>query len=144
MKIAIGSDHAGYELKELVKNYLINKGVNVSDLGCSSIERCDYPDYAHAVANVVESKEADLGILICGTGNGITMTANKHKGIRAALCWNAEVAALAKQHGDANILSLPARFIVDKTAIDCVETFLNSKFEGGRHEERINKININQ
>jgi ribose 5-phosphate isomerase B len=141
MKIVIGSDHAGYELKELVKNYLTNKGISVNDLGCNSQERCDYPDFAHAVANVIENKEADFGILVCGSGNGITMTANKHKDIRAALCWNAEVAALAREHGDANILSLPARFIVDKTAIDCVETFLSSTFEGGRHSERISKIN---
>lgn len=141
MKIAIGSDHAGFELKEQLRAYLATKNVNVSDKGCYSADRADYPDFGHAVANAIITKEADLGILMCGSGNGINMTANKHKGIRAALCWNSEISALARQHNDANILTLPARYISLEEAKKCVDAFLSEQFEGGRHADRINKIN---
>ena len=141
MKIAIGCDHAGFKMKEFIKNYLSGKtNITVKDYGTYSEERADYPDFAHAVSLAIENKEQDLGILICGSGNGINITANKHKGIRAALCWNEELAALARQHNDANVLSLPGRFIDNDTAAKCVDAFLNNTFEGGRHADRVNKI----
>ncbi|EFK96887.1 ribose 5-phosphate isomerase B [sediment metagenome] len=140
MKIAIGSDHAGFELKETLKKYLSDKNIEVKDFGTYSEERADYPDYAHAVSKAIEAKDYELGILICGSGNGISIAANKHKGIRAALCWNSELAALARQHNEANILSLPARFIDGATAKACVDAFLSNEFEGGRHAERVRKI----
>jgi ribose 5-phosphate isomerase B len=139
-KIAIGSDHAGFELKQELITYLKSINVDVSDKGCYSSERADYPDFGHAVANAVLSKEVELGILMCGSGNGINMSANKHAGIRSALCWNAEIAAMAKQHNDANILTLPARYISVEEAKKCVDAFLNETFEGGRHADRILKI----
>ncbi len=142
MKIAIGSDHAGYELKEQLIRYLEKKGHQVIDLGTHSPERADYPDFAHPVALAVESGEAERGVLICGSGNGVNMTANKHKGIRSALCWNAEIATLARQHNNANILALPARFINEKEAEQCTDAFLTTDFEGGRHTERVRKIDI--
>lgn len=142
MKIAIGSDHAGFELKSELIKYLGSKGFQIIDKGCYSCDRADYPDYGHAVANSVLSKESDCGIVICGSGNGINMSVNKHKGIRSALCWNAEVAALAKQHNDANIIALPARYLTTEQAIACVEAYLNAVFEGGRHQGRIEKIDI--
>ena len=140
MKIAIGSDHAGFLLKKELINYLTSKNIEVIDKGCYSEERADYPDFGHAVANSVEKKEVDLGILICGSGNGINMSANKHQGIRSALCWSAEIAELARQHNDANIMALPARFITNEEAQKCVDAFINSVFEGGRHADRIKKI----
>lgn len=140
MKIAIGSDHAGFELKETLIGYLKTKSIEVSDKGCYSLERADYPDYGHAVATAVLNKEVDFGILMCGSGNGINMAANKHKGIRAALCWNPEIAVLARQHNDANVLVLPARYISVEEAKKCVELFLTEKFEGGRHADRVKKI----
>src|SRR4051812_23014469 len=126
MKIAIGSDHAGFELKEEVIKYLKQKSNEVNDKGCYSAERADYPDYGHAVANSVLSRESELGIVICGSGNGINMSVNKHKGIRGALCWNHEIASLARQHNDANIMALPARFITKEEAFSCVDAFLSS------------------
>jgi ribose 5-phosphate isomerase B len=141
-KIAIGSDHAGFELKEELISYIKNKGIGVDDKGCYSTDRADYPDYGHAVANAVLSQEVEMGVLMCGSGNGINMSANKHKGIRAALCWNAEIAALARQHNDANILVLPARFMSKEEAHKCVDAFLTEKFEGGRHQQRVDKIDI--
>lgn len=140
MKIAIGSDHAGFQLKEKLKKYLQEKSIEVIDFGAYSEDRVDYPDFAHPVAISVTSKEADFGLLMCGTGNGINMTANKHKGIRAALCWNPEIATLAREHNDANILSLPARCISEQEAKNCVDAFLSAKFQAGRHTERVNKI----
>jgi ribose 5-phosphate isomerase B len=140
MKIAIGSDHAGFERKEELRMYLLNKGVEIIDKGSFSEERVDYPDFGHAVASAVESKEVDFGIILCGSGNGINMSANKHAGIRSALCWNEEIAALAKQHNDANILALPARFMDKETAIKCVDAFMTANFEGGRHADRLKKI----
>lgn len=142
IKIAIGADHAGFGMKKELIDFLKSKEAAVNDKGTYSEERADYPDYGHAVADEVLNHKADLGILLCGSGNGIAMSANKHKGIRAALCWNSEVATLARQHNDANILVLPARFISKEDAIKCVEAFLNSQFEGGRHQDRINKIDI--
>ena len=142
MKITIGSDHAGFDLKEHLVKYLNSKNFTVTDKGCYSKERADYADYGHAVAIAVLNKEAEFGILMCGSGNGINMSANKHKGIRAALCWNSEIAALARQHNDANILVLPARYISVEEAKKCVDIFLSEKFEGGRHQGRIEKIDI--
>lgn len=142
MKISIGCDHAGFALKQEIIHYLSSKNIETIDVGCFSEERADYPDYGHSVALHVLENKADLGILLCGSGNGITMSANKHSGIRAALCWNSEIAKLAKQHNDANILSLPARFISKEEAINCVTVFLSEKFEGGRHQLRLEKINI--
>lgn len=140
IKIAMGSDHAGFELKNKIKTYLEEKGYGVIDFGTNSTDSVDYPDYAHLVSQSVESKESKEGILICGSGNGMIMSANKHQGIRAALCWNKEIAELARQHNDANVLSLPARFVSEEDALSMVEAFLNTKFEGGRHLRRVHKI----
>jgi len=138
MKIAIGADHAGFELKEALRSFL--KEHELKDFGTYSAESADYPDFAHPVAVAVESGEFDLGILICGSGNGIAITANKHQGIRAAVCWNTELASLARKHNNANILCLPARFISIKEAQEITNTFLNTEFEGGRHTNRVSKI----
>lgn len=140
MKVAIGSDHAGFEYKKEIIQYLTNENHQVKDFGPFSTDSVDYPDFAHPVSEAVEKKEFDYGILICGSGNGVSMAANKHKGIRAALCWNTELAQLARLHNDANILSLPARFISLETAIECVKIFLSAHFEGGRHQNRVCKI----
>ncbi len=140
IKIAIGSDHAGFELKQQLIEYFKNTVIEIIDKGCYSLERVDYPDFGHAVAMVVLSSEVNFGILMCGSGNGINMSANKHKGIRAALCWNEEIAKLARLHNDANILVLPARYISLEEAKKCVTIFLTEKFEGGRHQQRIEKI----
>lgn len=142
MKISIGSDHAGFCLKEKIKEHLISGGHQVTDHGCYSEERADYPDFAHAVAVTVEKQESIFGVLICGSANGISMAANKHAGIRAAVCWAPEIAKLARQHNDANIISLPARFISESEAIKAVDLFLIEKFEGGRHADRVKKIKI--
>jgi ribose 5-phosphate isomerase B len=142
IKLAIGSDHAGFELKEKLLAYLKTLNHGVDDKGCYSAERADYPDYGHSVAMAVLEKTADFGILMCGSGNGINMSANKHKGIRAALCWNPEIAALARQHNDANILVLPARYISEEDAKKCLDVFLSEKFEGGRHQARVEKIDL--
>jgi len=142
MKIAIGSDHAGYELKEILKDHLTNKGFEVTDFGCFSPESMDYPDSAHPVANSIEKGENEQGVLLCGSGNGITMTANKHQKIRAALCWMPEIATLAKQHNNANIVSLPARYVSEQEAKEIVDAFFEATFEGGRHQRRIEKIPV--
>ncbi|HRK54840.1 MAG TPA: ribose 5-phosphate isomerase B [Cyclobacteriaceae bacterium] len=139
-KIAIGSDHAGYEMKEEIKGLLQNQGLEITDFGANSTESADYPDFAHPVANAVEKGENEFGILICGSANGVAMTANKHQGIRAAICWNEELASLARQHNNANVLCLPARFIKMELAEKIVDQFLKVSFEGGRHERRVNKI----
>lgn len=141
-KIGIAGDHAGFELKETIISHLKSKGFEVKDFGPFSNESVDYADFAHPLANDVEDKTVDLGILICGSGNGINMTANKHQGVRSALCWLPELAALAKQHNNANVLSLPARFITTDVALQCVEEFINNEFEGGRHQNRIDKIPV--
>ena len=140
MKIAIGCDHAAFSLKEKLKPYLVSKGYEVKDFGCYSEERADYPDFAHLVASGVESKEFDFGLLMCGSGNGISMAANKHKGIRSALCWSAEIAELARQHNDANIICIPSRFVEEEIAKKMVDIFLTTDFEGGRHAKRVEKI----
>jgi ribose 5-phosphate isomerase B len=141
--IPIGSDHAGYDLKESLKTYLSEKGYEMRDFGCHSSESVDYPDFAHPVASLVEGSSDIKGILICGSGNGISMTANKHQGIRAAISWKAEIAELARLHNDANILVLPARFITDQEAKNIVDIFFSTEFEGGRHQNRVNKISCN-
>lgn len=143
LSIAIGADHAGFHLKAEIAEYVRSLGHQVTDFGANSEASVDYPDFAHPVANEVESGKAVFGILICGSGNGISMAANKHKGIRAAVCWNWEVAKLARLHNDANILSLPARFISVEEAKACVDVFLSTDFEGGRHANRVNKIPLN-
>ena len=139
MKLAIASDHAGFELKELLKKELESKH-QLTDFGTHSLESMDYPDIAHTLANAVEQNEVELGIVICGSGNGVNITVNKHVGIRAALCWNTEIASLARQHNNANIISIPARFVSIELAKEMVETFLTTSFEGGRHGIRVNKI----
>jgi ribose 5-phosphate isomerase B len=140
MIIPIGADHAGFELKEKVKLFLNEKGYEVKDFGCYSSESIDYPDFGHPVAEMVENNAGMKGILICGSGNGINMTANKHQGIRSALCWKAEIAELARLHNDANIIALPARFISEEEALEMIEVFFKTSFEGGRHEKRIEKL----
>ncbi|MGB0390519.1 MAG: ribose 5-phosphate isomerase B [Salibacteraceae bacterium] len=140
MRIAIGSDHAGFDLKSEIIKHLELKGIQVKDFGPFSDDRVDYPDYAHLVSNSIENKENELGILICGSGNGINMSANKHAGIRSALCWEPEIAALARQHNNANVLALPARFISNDLALKIVDEYLNNSFEGGRHQGRVQKI----
>lgn len=143
MRIALASDHAGFELKEYLKPFLEEKGYELLDFGTNSAASCDYPDYAHPAALAVEDGRCDLGIAMCGSGNGISMTLNKHQGIRAALCWLPELADLAKKHNNANVLVLPARFISKAEAEKIVETFLSASFEGGRHQNRIDKIPLN-
>lgn len=140
MKIAMASDHAGYALKLQVKAWLEAQGAEVHDFGCYSSESCDYPDFAHPCAVAVENAEVDFGVILCGTGNGISMTANKHQGVRAALCWDVPLAELARQHNNANVLALPARFISEELAIKITEAFFRSDFEGDRHERRVQKI----
>lgn len=140
MIIPIGCDHAGFQLKETLKSYLEEKGYEVKDFGCYTEDSIDYADFAHPVADMVETTEGLKGILICGSGNGINMTANKHQGIRAALCWKKEIAQLAREHNDANILTLPARFISEAEGKEMVDTFFSTEFEGGRHQRRIDKI----
>lgn len=140
MKIGLGSDHAGFQLKEKLKPYLLSKGYEIKDFGCHSEERADYPDFAHMVSLAVSSKEFDRGLLICGSGNGINMAANKHRGIRSALCWNSEIAELARLHNDANVLTLPGRYITEEEAKKCLDVFFTTEFEGGRHAERVKKI----
>lgn len=139
-KIAIGADHAGFEYKESLKRWLTENGYVLKDFGTYSTDSADYPDFAHAVADAIEKKEFELGLLICGSGNGIAITANKHQGVRAAICWNEELAALARQHNNANILCLPARYIAIELAEKILDRFLHSSFEGGRHERRVGKI----
>ncbi len=143
MQLFIGSDHAGYELKQLLFKHLQALGHNVTDHGTHGPESVDYPDFSHAVAKSVAAAPEALGIVICGSGNGVNITANKHSGIRSALAWNREVAALARQHNNANVLALPARFISPEEAIASVDAFLAAHFEGGRHQNRVAKIETN-
>ena len=142
LRIALASDHAGYNLKLQVIDYLIRQGAALHDFGCFSTESCDYPDFAHPMAAAVEKEEFDYGITICSTGNGICMTANKHQGIRAALCWDVPLARLARQHNNANVLGLPANFVSAELALEMVKVFFSTDFEGGRHERRVNKIPV--
>lgn len=138
--IAIGADHAGYEYKTVIADLLRNKGFAVKDFGTYSTDSVDYPDFAHPVASAVASGEAGCGILICGSANGVAITANKHQGVRAAICWQADIAKLAREHNNANIICLPARFVSTPAAEEMVNIFINTKFEGGRHERRVEKI----
>jgi ribose 5-phosphate isomerase B len=141
-KIAIVSDHAGYFLKEKILNFLIKEKHDVKDFGCFSEEKVDYPDFGHPLAQAVSAGDYESGISICGTGNGINMTVNKHPGIRSALCWNEEISRLARAHNDANICALPGRFISESEAYLIVKTFIETKFEGGRHQRRVDKITL--
>lgn len=141
MKIMIASDHAGYELKEKLKT-CFSENIDFEDYGTHSAESVDYPDYVHPLAALLSEYPDKRGIIICGTGNGVAMTANKHPNVRAALCWEKEIAELARKHNDANILALPARFISFEKALEITDAFLNTSFEGGRHQRRIEKINL--
>ena len=140
MKIAIGNDHAGTSYKKKVQQYLEDKNFTVTNHGTNSEESVDYPDFVHPVAKDVEAKKVDFGIIICGSGNGANMTANKHQGVRSALCWSKEIAKLARQHNDANILSIPSRFVSEELALKMVKVFFETDFEGGRHQKRVEKI----
>ena len=140
MTIAIGNDHAGTDYKNAVIAHLESKGIKVTNYGTNTNNSVDYPDFVHPVASDVATNKVDFGIIICGSGNGANMTANKHQEVRSALCWTKEIAALARQHNDANILSIPARFTSVQQVIEMVDTFLSTDFEGGRHEGRVNKI----
>jgi ribose 5-phosphate isomerase B len=143
MNISVGSDHAGFELKNDLLVYLLEKGHQPKDMGPDSADSVDYPDYAHRVAESVVEEPNTLGILICGSGNGVCITANKHQGVRAALAWEPELASLARQHNNANVICLPARFISKETAFAIVDAYLSAEFEGGRHANRVNKIEGN-
>lgn len=138
--IAIGNDHAGLDYKNSIVQFLESKGYEVIDKGTNKGDSVDYPDFAHPVAQAVETGEAQLGIVMCGSGNGVAITANKHKGIRAALCWQVEIAKLARQHNNANVLALPIRFVTQEVALDMVAAFVDTAFEGGRHAKRVEKI----
>jgi ribose 5-phosphate isomerase B len=140
MRISIGNDHAGVEYKNYIREYLLVKNIEVNNYGTDSLDSVDYPDFAHPVSKDVNEKKSDLGILICGSGNGVCMTANKYKNVRAALCWNKELAILSKSHNNANILCIPARFIQKEEALEIIKKFISEEFEGGRHERRVNKI----
>lgn len=142
MKIGICSDHAGLDYKTRLISYLLGKGYEVVNFGTDSPESCDYPDFAHALANAVEKGEVDSGIALCGTGNGMAITLNHHRGIRAGLAWGTAIAALVKEHNNANVLVLPARFISYRMAVSCVRTWLTTDFAGGRHQRRIDKIPV--
>jgi ribose 5-phosphate isomerase B len=144
LKIAIASDHAGFELKQKIISYLEEKFILTKDFGTHSNESADYPDYVHPLAEAMKFSEFDLGIVICGSGNGVSITANKHQHIRCALCWIPEIASLARRHNDANVLALPGRFLTAKQAFEITDAFLESSFEGGRHLKRVNKIACSQ
>ena len=143
MKIAIGNDHAGVQVKEKIKEHLTKKGHIVINKGYDGKESVDYPDYIHPVSKEVKEGKADIGVIVCGSGNGAAMTANKHMGIRAAISWNEETAALSKQHNNANIISIPSRFLDDDKILNIVDVFIKEEFERGRHERRIKKIDVN-
>lgn len=140
MKIAIGADHAGFAYKEKIKEFLISKGVEIEDFGTFSTDSVDYPDFAHLTAEAVENNKVNFGIVICGSGQGVNITANKHQAVRSALCWNTDVTRLSRQHNNANVLALSARFIALDYALQIVEVFLSTEFEGGRHQNRVEKI----
>ncbi len=142
-KHGLAADHAGFELKEYIKDYLREKGITTVDYGTSTAESMDYPDVIHPLAKAINSGELSRGIIICGSGNGVSMTANKYNHVRAALCWTKELAELARLHNDANILALPARFIEKEKALQLLDVFLNTEFEGGRHQRRVEKIKKN-
>lgn len=138
--IALASDHAGFEKKQVILNYFKEKGIEYKDFGCNSEESVDYPEFAHAIGEAIDNNEYEIGITFCGSGQGISITANKHQNVRSAICWSAEIAALSKQHNDANICAVPGRFVTNEEAIAIVEAFLSAEFEGGRHARRIAQI----
>jgi ribose 5-phosphate isomerase B len=140
MKIIIASDHGGFTAKEIIFKHLTSQGHSVSDIGCHTEESVDYPSFSHLLCSRLESY--DLGILICGSGQGMAMSANKHKGVRAALCWSKDIAKLSREHNNANVLCLPGRFLTSDELVEIVDTFLSTQFEGGRHEKRVSKIDI--
>jgi len=140
--IALAADHAGFPVKEVIKAYLIKNNIEVKDFGTYSEDSTDYADYAHPMASAVENKEFEIGIAICGSGNGINMTANKHQGIRAALCWNVDISEMARLHNNANVCTVPGRYVSYEEAISIVDKFVNTVFEGGRHQNRIDKIPV--
>ncbi|MFA8301171.1 MAG: ribose 5-phosphate isomerase B [Hyphomicrobiales bacterium] len=139
--LAIGCDHGGYEMKEAVKSYLVGKGYNIKDFGVNSIESVDYPDIIHPLAKAINDGSIEMGIILCGSGNGVQMTANKYPNVRAGLCWEKQQAELIRQHNNANIISLPGRFVSIESAQEMVDAFLTTDFEGGRHQTRVDKIN---
>lgn len=139
-KLGLCSDHAGFETKQYIRSLLLELGYEVEDFGCHSSERCDYPDFAHALGRAIDQGQISYGVAVCGSGNGISMALNKHPNVRAALCWNAEIAALARQHNDANVLSIPGRFVDEAQCRLIVQAFLEADFEGGRHTDRVAKI----
>ena len=141
MKVSIGNDHAGTKYKRIIVDYLNKKNFTVINHGTDLEESVDYPDFIHPVAEDVKNKKSELGVIICGSGNGASMSANKHKGVRSALCWNNEICRLSREHNNANILSIPARYVSIEQAIEMIETFINTPFEGGRHQTRVEKIN---
>ncbi len=140
--IAVACDHAGYQKKQVILNYLTEKDIKYKDLGCFSEERCDYPDFGHLIGNAIDNGEYEVGITFCGSGQGISMTANKHQTVRSAICWIPEIAALARQHNDSNVCAIPARFVSDDEAISIIDAFFNAEFEGGRHARRVDLISI--
>lgn len=140
--IAVACDHAGYKKKQVILNYLTEQGIKYKDLGCFSDESCDYPDFGHLVGNAIDNGEYEVGITFCGSGQGISMTANKHQAVRSAICWIPEIASLARQHNDSNVCAIPARFVSDDEAIAIVDAFFSAKFEGGRHARRVDLIPI--
>ena len=142
MKIAIGGDHAGFSYKKKIIEYLNSNGITILDVGPKNEASCDYPDFSHLVAKSVQKKEVDFGVLVCGSANGVAMAANKHNNIRAAICWNSEIASLAKTHNNANIICFPARFVSLYSVLRMIEVFMKKNFEGGRHLNRIKKIDI--
>lgn len=143
-RIALGCDHAGFEYKEFIKKNLTENGYEVVDFGTHSIDSVDYPDFVHPLADAIENREFESGILFCGSANGVAITANKHVGVRAAIAWKNELASLARQHNNANVLCIPARFVSREEALSFVSTFLSTPFEGGRHANRVNKISIHK
>ena len=144
MNIIISNDHAGTDLKKSLVEHLEKEGHNIKNVGTDSEESCDYPDFIHPVANAVSNKESDLGILLCGSANGVAITANKYKKIRAGICWNTDIVKLIRQHNNANVLCIPSRFVSLEDALLMVDIFIQTEFEGGRHQNRINKINISK
>lgn len=144
MIIGLASDHAGFQMKEFVEQYLIKKGVEVKDYGTHSEDSCDYADYAHPLAQAIEKGEHKVGLAFCGSGNGINITLNRHAHIRSAYCWKKEIAILARQHNDANVCTMPARFLSEEEIVEIIEAFLATEFEGGRHQCRIEKIELNK
>jgi len=143
-KLVIAADHAGFEVKEKLREHLAQRRLSVEDVGTFSAKRTDYPDHAHRAVSLITAGGAQLGVLVCGSGNGVNMAANKHTGIRSALAWVPEIAALARQHNDANVVAIPARFVTMETAIDIVDAFIGAEFEGGRHQKRVQKIEQSQ